>query len=57
MKRFNKIALAVIASLGLGFGFATVVAHPGGMGAGMMHDMGSGHAAGPMGGHARSHAA
>jgi hypothetical protein len=52
MKRSSKIAIAVVASLGLGLAVA-VFAHPGGMGPGMMHGMGPGPAGefrGPMGG-------
>jgi len=53
MKRLRKIAIAVVASLGLGLAAAVVFAHPGGMGPGMMHGMGPGTAGefgGPMGG-------
>lgn len=61
MKRSNKIAAVVIASLGLGLAGATAYAHPGSMGGGMgpgmmggMHGgMGagmSGHGSGPMAG-------
>jgi hypothetical protein len=41
MKRSSKIAVAVLATLGLGAALA-VFAHPGGMGPGMMHGMGPG---------------
>ena len=49
MKRSHKIAIGLAASLGLGLGAATVLAHPGQMGDGMgMHARGGmGH--GPMG--------
>jgi len=52
LKRSSKIAVAVLATLGLGAAVA-VLAHPGAMGPGMMHGMGPGAAAGshgPMGG-------
>lgn len=52
MKRSSKIALGVVTSLGLGLAIAAI-AHPGGMGPGMMHGMGPRGAAGmhgPMGG-------
>jgi hypothetical protein len=42
MKRSSKIALGVVGSLGLGLAVAVSVAHPGGMGPGMMHGMGAG---------------
>jgi hypothetical protein len=42
MKRSSKIAVAAIASLGLGAAVAAALAHPGGMGPGMMHGMGPG---------------
>jgi len=35
MKRSHKIAVGILASLGLGFAVATAYAHPGGMGGGM----------------------
>jgi hypothetical protein len=41
MKRSSKIAVAVLATLGLGAAVA-VFAHPGAMGPGMMHQMGPG---------------
>ena len=41
MKRSSKIAVAVLATLGLGAALA-VFAHPGAMGPGMMHGMGPG---------------
>ena len=48
MKRSSKIAVAVLATLGLGAAVA-VFAHPGAMGPGMMHQMGPGmmHGMGP----------
>jgi len=48
MKRSSKIAVAVLATLGLGAAVA-VFAHPGAMGQGMMHEMGPGtmHGMGP----------
>ncbi len=42
MKRSSKIALGVVASLGLGLAVAVTFAHPGGMGPGMMSGMGPG---------------
>ena len=42
MKRSSKIALGVVASLGLGLAVAVTSAHPGGMGPGMMSGMGPG---------------
>jgi hypothetical protein len=42
MKRSSKIALGVVASLGLGLAVAVSFAHPGGMGPGMMNGMGPG---------------
>lgn len=43
MKRSSKIAMAVVASLGLGAAVAAALAHPGsGMGQGMGHGMGPG---------------
>jgi hypothetical protein len=42
MKRSSKIAVAAIVSLGLGAAVAAALAHPGGMGPGMMHGMGPG---------------
>jgi hypothetical protein len=48
MTRSSKIAVAVLATLGLGAAVA-VFAHPGAMGPGMMHGMGRGAAAGPHG--------
>jgi hypothetical protein len=42
MKRSSKIAVAVVVSLGLGAAVAAALAHPGGMGPGMMHGMGPG---------------
>jgi hypothetical protein len=42
MKRSSKIALGVVASLGLGLAVVVSFAHPGGMGPGMMNDMGPG---------------
>jgi hypothetical protein len=53
MKCSSKIAIAVVASLGLGLAVAAVFAHPGRMGPGMMHGMGPGAAGefrGPMAG-------
>jgi hypothetical protein len=47
MKRSSKIAVGVVATLGLGFAIAAAFAHPGGMGPGMM-GQGMG---GPMAGH------
>jgi hypothetical protein len=41
MKRSSKIAIAVVASLGLGAAVAAALAHPNGTGPGMMHGMGS----------------
>ena len=54
MKRSSKIALAVVASLGLGLTFAASFAHPGGMASNMMPGMRPGFGAaahGPMSGH------
>jgi hypothetical protein len=49
MKRSTKIAVAIAASLGLGAAVAAALAHPGGVGPGMMHRMGpGGMAGGPM---------
>jgi hypothetical protein len=42
MKRSSKIALGVVASLGLGLAVAVGFAHPGGMEPGMMNGMGPG---------------
>jgi hypothetical protein len=42
MKRSTKIAVAIAASLGLGAAVAAALAHPGGTGPGMMHEMGPG---------------
>jgi hypothetical protein len=42
MKRSSKIALGVVASLGLGLAVAVSFAHPGGIGPGMMNGMGPG---------------
>jgi hypothetical protein len=42
MKRSSKIALGVVASLGLGLAVVVSFAHPGGMGPGMMSGMGPG---------------
>jgi hypothetical protein len=42
MKRSSKIAVAVVVSLGLGAAVAAALAHPGGMGPGMMQGMGPG---------------
>ena len=42
MKRLSKIAAAVVVSLGLGAAVAAALAHPGGMGPGMMRGMGPG---------------
>ena len=42
MKRSSKIALGVVASLGLGLAVAVSFAHPGRMGPGMMNGMGPG---------------
>ena len=42
MKRSTKIAVAIAASLGLGAAVAAALAHPGGMGPGMMQGMGRG---------------
>jgi len=42
MKRSSKIALGVVASLGLGLAVVVSFAHPGGMGPGMMNGMGPG---------------
>ena len=53
MKRSGKIAMQVVASLGLGLAVATAFAQPGGMGPGMMCGMGTGAGAvfhGPMAG-------
>jgi len=46
VKRSSKIAVGVVASLGLGLAVATVLAQPAGMGPGMMHGMGPGAVAG-----------
>ena len=48
LKRSSKIAVAVLATLGLGAAVA-VFAHPGANGPGMMHEMGPGmmHQMGP----------
>jgi len=49
MKRSTKFAVAVVVSLGLSAAVAAALAHPGGMGPGMMHGMGpGGMAGGPM---------
>jgi hypothetical protein len=48
MKRSTKIAVGVIASLGLGLAVAVSFAHPGGMGPGMMQGMGPGDMGPPM---------
>ena len=42
MKRSSKITVAVVLSLGLGAAVAAALAHPGGMGPGMMQGMGPG---------------
>jgi len=42
MKRSTKIAVAIVASLGLGAAVAAALAHPGGMGQGMGPEMGPG---------------
>ncbi|HSD41633.1 MAG TPA: hypothetical protein VLD36_07175 [Burkholderiales bacterium] len=42
MKRSSRIAVGVVATLGLGLAVAVSFAHPGGMGPGMMHGMGPG---------------
>lgn len=42
MKRSQKFAVGIVASLGLGLAVATAFAQPAGMGPGMMHGMGSG---------------
>ncbi|MGC2517658.1 MAG: hypothetical protein WA373_00915 [Burkholderiales bacterium] len=42
MKRWSKIAVGVIASVGLGLAVAAAFAHPGAMGPGMMQGMGPG---------------
>ena len=42
MKRATKIAVAIVASLGLGAAVAAALAHPGGMGQGMGPEMGPG---------------
>ena len=50
MKRSHKLAVGIAAALGLGLPAATVIAHPGGMGAGMDPQMkGTMHAKGGMG--------
>jgi hypothetical protein len=55
MKRSSKIAVAVVVSLGLGAAVAAALAHPGGMGPGMMHGMGPGSmGGGPMAGRMHS---
>jgi hypothetical protein len=46
MKRSSKIAVGILASLGLGLAVATAIAQQSGMGAGMMHGMRHGSAAG-----------
>jgi hypothetical protein len=48
MKRSSKIAVGVIASVGLGLAVAVSFAHPGGMGPGMMQGMGPGGMSLPM---------
>jgi hypothetical protein len=47
MKRSSKIAIAVVASLGLGAAVAAALAHPNGTGPGMMHGMGPAGGMGP----------
>lgn len=42
MKRSRKIALGVVASIGISLAVAGAFAHPDGMGPGMMHGMGAG---------------
>jgi hypothetical protein len=55
MKRSSKITVAVVLSLGLGAAVAAALAHPGGMGPGMMHGMRpGGMAGGPMAGRMHS---
>ena len=55
MKRSSKITVAVVVSLGLGAAVAAALAHPGGIGPGMMHGMGpGGMAGGPMAGRMHS---
>jgi hypothetical protein len=50
MKRSHQLAVGIAAALGLGLPAATVIAHPGGMGAGMDPQMkGAMHAKGGMG--------
>ena len=42
MKRSSRIAVGAVASVALGLAVAAAIAHPGGMGPGMMHGMGPG---------------